>query len=245
MLRTLFIITTLFFNSILISCSNKEIKNDDYHAYLSQIYYQAKKELKEKNFISAIKKLEIICKQYSFSKYYEDAKLNLIHAYYQNGDFEISRNLIKEFIQKNPDYSNMDYIIYLKGIINMNINGSKIQKILKIDLSDKDISYSNEAFDDFLKILTYYKNSKYINDCKKNLASLKKLLSLNELKIINFYIKKEAYITVINRIIDMLEKYPDSKSTFIALSYLKKMHKKNFLSHEFDKISNIINNTII
>lgn len=226
----------IILNIILLGCSINNNAFSSNHTFPYENYTKSQKQLKQGNYKQAINILENLYKKYSFSDCYEQIQLDLIFAYYKNTDFALAKSLIKKFIHRYPKSINIDYIFYIKGLVNMSINGSKIQKFLKIDLFDRDVNSTQEAFNDFSKIILSYKNSKYLLDAKKKLIFLKDVLAKYNFEVIKFYLKKKYYISVINRVHYMLENYPNEKETFMAFHLMKLSYKKLFLFIEKDKI---------
>lgn len=231
----------IIFNTILLGCINKNYENISYnYNYPYEFYKNTKKQLKKKYFSETTRKLKFLYEEYPFSSNYQQIQLDLIYSYYKNADFLFSKNLIRIFMKRYPNHVNIDYLFYMRGLSNSCINGSKVQKKLKMNVLDRNVIYIKKAFSDFLIIINNYKGSEYLLDAKKQLMRLKNILAKYDLRIAKFYNKKNFYIAVVVRVNNMLKKYPNEKETLLALYLMENAYRKLLLFNEADKISKII-----
>ncbi|PPI86371.1 outer membrane protein assembly factor BamD [Candidatus Pantoea edessiphila] len=221
-------------------CSEFNRTESSYYS-LSKIYDLAQKKMRENNFKSAIKYLKTIENQDFIGLYSQQVRLDLIYAYYKNRDLHSAQLVIHHFINLYPKHPNLDYVIYMKGVIEMSIdNPSLIMKVLNFDYYDRDLEHSNNAFVDFKHILHHYPKSVYANDSYNRLIYLQNRLAKHELSIASFYNERKAYVAVINRIKKMIKYYPDTKATHDALLLMEKAYRKLQINEKADKIAKII-----
>ncbi|AKC59762.1 Outer membrane protein assembly factor BamD [Blochmannia endosymbiont of Polyrhachis (Hedomyrma) turneri] len=226
------------FTPFLCHCKNHtNTTNDDLHKQ----YLSAKCKLKNKNYKTAIKKLETLNKKYPFNQYSNQIYLDLIYAYYKSMDFSLAHVTINDFLQQNPNHPNLDYPIYISGLINMELDNHTIHKLSFIKQQSKyNPIYARQAFHDFSKLIHQYPNSQYTPDAYKRLIYLKNRIADYELAIIKYYNKKQAYITVINRTEDMLRYFSDTKAAHHALWYMHTAYQKLHLTHQTNQVMKII-----
>ena len=82
-----------------------------------KIYYDlAQKRMENKNFIGAIESLEAIESKYPFGRYAEQAQVELIYAYFMNGQNLGAHAASEKFIRLYPRHPNIDYAYFMKGL---------------------------------------------------------------------------------------------------------------------------------
>src|SRR5690606_34656048 len=83
-----------------------------------QLYIESKAQLKKGEYDSAAKRLEAMESMYPFSKYAEQAQMDLIYAYYKKEDYASAAATAERFIHLYPRAKNVDYAYYMKGLAN-------------------------------------------------------------------------------------------------------------------------------
>ena len=206
----------------------------------SVIYATAQQKLQDGNFRAAITQLEALDNRYPFGPYSQQVQLDLIYAYYKNGDMPMAQATILRFMRLNPTHPNIDYVMYMKGLTDMAMDESAVQHFFGIDRSDRDPAYARQAFTDFSQLLQSYPNSQYAADARLRLVALKDRLAKHELSVVQFYTKRGAYVAVVNRAQDMLTNYADTEATRQALPLMENAYRKMQLNTEADKVAKII-----
>ncbi|MBK4775662.1 outer membrane protein assembly factor BamD [Candidatus Pantoea edessiphila] len=234
-----YISTILILILIITGCSEFNVKELT-HESLPILNDIAQKNIQKGNFKTAIKYLEIIKNIDLIGSYTKQAQLDLIYVYYKKKDFNEARDLVNNFINLYPKHPNIDYVIYMKGLIEMSLDNPVIMKVLYYNRFSHDPEHAYNAFNYFLQLLKKYPKSEYVHDAYLRLIYLKNRLANYELSIASFYDKKEAYVAVITRINNMLIYYPDTKATLNALPLMEKAYRKLQINNEADKISKII-----
>ncbi|UDG79089.1 Outer membrane protein assembly factor BamD [Candidatus Ecksteinia adelgidicola] len=205
------------------------------------IYNTIKKKLKNGHFRNAIIQLKALQNnQYIFEPYSQQIQLYLIYAYYKSGHFLLAKTSIDQFIRLYPTHQNIDYVMYMRGLIDMKLDSNIFYRIFNIDCSDRDPQYANSAFYDFIKLINQFPKSKYSANSKKKLMYLKERLAQYELSVAKYYLKHDAYVAVINRIEEMLKKYPDTKATRHALPLMEHAYRQLQLNSQAEKVAKII-----
>lgn len=222
----------------LVGCSgSKDIVPDNPP---SVIYATAQQKLQDGNFKAAITQLEALDNRYPFGPYSQQVQLDLIYAYYKNGDMPMAQATIIRFMRLNPTHPNIDYVMYMKGVTDMSMDDSALQHFFGINRSDRDPAYARQAFTDFSQLLQSYPNSQYAADARLRLIALKDRLSVHELAVAQFYTKRGAYVAVVNRVQDMLSNYPDTRATREALPLMENAYRQMQLTAEADKVARLI-----
>lgn len=210
---------------------------------IESTYKIAQNKLMKKNYTGAIQDLLNLQKLHLFHPYPQRIHLNLIYAYYKTHQLKLANNSIQSFLKSYPNYKELDYILYMHGIINMSLDKDNIlffNKNLNINWNNCNPNYANSAFFSFSKLIHTYPNSKYYIDTYKRLIILKNRIAEYELSVIKFYNARNAYISVITRSEKMLHYFPDTQATYQALYYMKKAYQNLYLFEQSHKIQKII-----
>ncbi|MBS6060081.1 MAG: outer membrane protein assembly factor BamD [Pantoea sp.] len=208
MTRMKYLVAAATLSLALAGCSSSKDQVPD--SPPSELYATAQQKLQDGNFKGAITQLEALDNRYPFGPYAQQVQLDLIYAYYKNADLPMAQAAIDRFMRLNPTHSNIDYVLYMKGLTDMALDDSALQGFFGIDRSDRDPEHARAAFRDFSQLLRTYPNSQYATDARKRLVYLKDRLAKYELSVAQFYTKREAYVAVVNRVEQMLKDYPDT-----------------------------------
>ncbi|MBI6548973.1 outer membrane protein assembly factor BamD [Xenorhabdus lircayensis] len=223
---------------VLSGCSNNKDAVPDIPP--SQIYSIGQEKLQEGNYKAAIKQLESLDNRYPFGPYSQQVQLDLIYAYYKSAEFPLALASIDRFMRLNPTHPNIDYVLYMRGLVSQALDDSTLQDFFGIDRSDRDPEHARAAFRDFNQLVRYYPGSQYSVDATKRLIFLKERLAKYELAVVKYYTKRSAYVAVANRVEQMLRDYPNANSTLEALPYMESAYKELGLTAEANKVAQLI-----
>ena len=111
----------LFFVLLLSACSLLPKEAQDTKAWSASKYYtEAKSELNDGNYASAIKLFEALEARYPYGRYAQQAQLEIGYAHYKDGEQALAIAAADRFIKLHPNHPNVDYAYYLKGLANFN-----------------------------------------------------------------------------------------------------------------------------
>lgn len=233
------IISSLLTSFILLGCSSKKEVPD---IPASQLYSQAQTQMNSGNWIDAIAQLEALDSRYPFGAYSKQVQLDLIYSYYKNNNIALTLASIDHFIRLNPTSDKMDWILYMRGLSHMEQDRTFSHDLLNIDRSDRDPEPAKKAFRDFKQLIITYPKSQYNNDAKSRMVFLKNRLANYELAIVNYYIRRGAWIAAIDRGQDLLSFYSDTKAAREVLPYMLTAYNKLGLKKPASRIEKLINN---
>ena len=163
------------------------------------LFVDARSALDNGLYQKAIQILGAIDSRFPFGPISHQVQLDLIYAYYKSGDADQGIALADRFLRLNPNNSNVDYVYYMRALINISTEENLFQDMAGIDRTDRDPTASRSAFNDFKRIITDYPDSKYSADARKRMISIKSRLASYELSVAQFYYKREAYASAANR----------------------------------------------
>ncbi len=189
-------------------------------------YVEAKKALNVGLYNRAIAMLSDLQTRYPFGPLSRQVQLDLIFAFYKSGKYAEALPSIDRFINLNPNHPQIDYVIYMRGLVNMETGLNGFQDFFGIEDADKDMVTSRDAFADFNKLVKNYPDSKYIPDAKKRMVFLLDKLARHEIVIAEYYMRRSAYVAALNRCKYILEYYQQSSSVENALTIMVEAYDK-------------------
>lgn len=219
--------------SLLFGCSSSDEVVPDVPA--SELYTEAQSSLRSGNWITAIEKMEALDSRYPFGPYSEQVQLDLIYAYYKNGDLPLALATIERFSRLNPTHSKMDWVLYMKGLSNMAQDQNFVHDAFNIDRSDRDPEPVKKAFNDFKRLLQRYPDSAYAADAQKRMFALKNRLAYYDLATADFYLRREAWIAAINRCQELQKTYPDTEAARKSLKIQLEAYKQLGLTESVER----------
>jgi len=184
------------------------------------LYQQAKRNMESGNFSAAAATLSAIDSRFPFGPLSHQVQLDLIYSYYKSGNVEQTIATIDRFIRLNPNHADVDYVLYMRGVTNMEQDDNILQALLNVDRNDRDPSKSKEAFEDFRRLIEQYPNSKYAIDAKQRMLAIKNRLAKYEIEVARFYMRRQAFVAAANRGRYVLEHYPDTPQIQPALEIM-------------------------
>lgn len=218
-------INTLLLGSLLVLVAGCSSSPDEQELIVGNrseqaLYLDAKEKMKLGNFNAATATLSALDSKYPFGPYSHQVQLDLIYAYYKSGKNTEALATIDRFTRLNPNHSDVDYAIYMRGLTNMEADANLFQELVGIDRSDRDPSSSREAFEDFRRLIEKFPDSKYAADAQKRMLHIKSRLAKYEIAIARFYMRREAYVAAANRGRYVLEYYSDTEHVQEALEIM-------------------------
>lgn len=200
-----------------------------------ELYDDARKAIKLRNFNSATTALEDLEAKYPFGKYAEQAQLDLIYARYGSMDLEGSILACERFIRLHPQSPSVDYAYYVKGIANYNLDtGIARQYFTMVDISSRDPGHMRQAFNDFSDLLTRFPNSQYAGDARQRMIEIRNRLADYELHAARFQIKRQSYLAAANRAAYVVEKFPRTTAVEDALIMMVELYRELGLNDQAD-----------
>lgn len=186
----------------------------------SKLFQDGEEHLVKEEYESAIKNFEALDSQYPFSKYSRQVLLNLIYAYYRNGDTTSSAVTAGRYIHLYPRGPNVDYAYYMKGLANFKQKKSVLAKLMPVDPSLRDPGTAIEAYNDFATFIRRFPNSSYVADARQRMIYLRNLFASKELHAGLYYFRHQAYVAAANRASFIVQNYPQAPVVEKALILL-------------------------
>ena len=132
----------ILITAVISGCSStpKVTSADQYLAELSEseLYQTANDNLNDENYSEAIQALRALEARHPFGPYAEQAQLDIIYAYYQNGEAAAARAAADRFIRLHPQNKDADYAYYIKGLASNTASVGLLDRYLPLDQSRRD-----------------------------------------------------------------------------------------------------------
>ncbi|HZS80697.1 MAG TPA: outer membrane protein assembly factor BamD, partial [Herbaspirillum sp.] len=131
---------------------------------VSKLYSEAKDELAAGSYEKAIKYFEKLESRYPFGAYAQQAQMNIAYAYYRLNDQPQGLAAVDRFIKLYPNHPHLDYIYYLRGLINFDGRTMIFDTITDQDSTERDPKAIRDAFDSFKLLVERFPDSTYTPD---------------------------------------------------------------------------------
>lgn len=174
----------------------------------------------------ATESFEALEETYPFSPYAQQVTLSLAYLYYRNYKYAEAEAELEKFISLNPRNPNLDYAYYLKGLTNYNNAKNFFSIMARRDRTAKDPTFMIKAFNAFKALLEKYPQSRYVENARSYLIMLRDILAFYELRVADFYMRRGAYVAVVNRCKYALEHYPGAQHTPQVLTLLATAYRR-------------------
>lgn len=190
-----------------------------------EIFQKGEKCLAKKHYKDAVSAFEAFDALYPFDSRAEQAQLDLIFAYYKAKDFDSAVATADRYIQLYPMSSKIDYVYYIRGVVNMEHNLNWVYNAFPCDPAKRDLTSLQCAFTDFQKLIQQYPCSVYSADAQKRMIYIRNSFARRELQVAEFYFKRHAYVAAANRASYIVEHLPGTSQVPTALIIMVKSYR--------------------
>ena len=192
----------------------------------AEIYQEAKAQLDNGNYESAIQYYEKLEARFPYGTYATRAQLEIAYAYYKYEEFETAILSADRFIKLHPNHPHVDYAYYLRGLASYNISESFLGQLFDQDPTERDPKSARRSFQYFAELVKTFPKSRYARDAVQRMTHLRNGLARYEVHVARFYYDREAYLASANRCKYVVENYQGTPSTADALSLMVKSYRK-------------------
>jgi len=231
------LVLTILTVLILAGCASKPETEEEKEPAEVILYQLAQDRINAKNYSGAVESLARIERFYPFGVYAEQARADLIYAFYMSGDYDQAYAASEKFIRLYPRNTNIDYAYFMKGMTGYYQDEGLLNDIFALDLSKRDTSPAMQSYADLTEFIIRYPESEYIDAARERLIFLRNLIASSELDGAEYYMKRGAYLAAVNRANYVLKNIPNSTERERALRILKKAYKQLGYDEYAEKIS--------
>ena len=183
----------------------------------SKLYAEAHEELSAGGYDKSVKYFEKLEARYPFGTYAQQAQMEIAYAYYRQGDQAQAVAAVERFIKLHPNHPNVDYMYYLRGLINFNDKVSLFDFLASEDVTERDPKAAREAFNSFKTLVERFPDSIYAKDAAARLKFLVNAMAQHEVHVANYYYRRGAYLAAANRAQTAVTEYREAPAIEEAL----------------------------
>lgn len=213
------LIIALCFSALLQSCASLDV--DPTSEWSAQDFYEeAKDALDAGEFKTAIDYLETLEARFPFDPYAKQAQLDVAYSYYKFDEPESATSAADRFLRLHPRDSHIDYVYYLKGLINFDRGRSILDGWFPRDMSKHETATLLNALREFSTLVRKFPDSMYAGDAYQHMVFLQNMLAKQEIDTALFYVERKAWLAAANRAKKTIQRYQDSIWTLTALEIM-------------------------
>ena len=185
-----------------------------------QLYEKVQELLDDERFELAVKNLQLLESRFPFGAYATQSQLEIIYAYFRNGEEEGAISAAERFLRLHPRHRDADYAWYMKGLANYPLEPGMLNRFYESDFAARDVSSARQSFREFQEFLRLYPESPYAADARARMIHIRHILARHEVIVANYYIKRRAYTAAVARAQSVVEHYQGSEAVSDALAVL-------------------------
>ena len=224
-MRSLAVIAALFLATVISGCGLlPEVKDETVGWSANRLYTEAKESMSEGGYDKAIKYFEKLESRYPYGRFAQQAQIDIAYSYWKSNEPASAIAACERFIKLHPNHPNVDYVYYLRGLVNFNEDLGLLGQISRQDMTERDPKGARESFDAFRELVTRFPDSKYTPDAVLRMKYLVNALASLEVHVARYYMKRNAYIAAVNRAQFALKNYPEAPAIEEALFIMVKAY---------------------
>lgn len=191
-----------------------------------KLYAEARGEMSSGQYAAAIKLFQRLESNYPFGTYATQAQMEIAYAHYKAQDQAEAMAAVERFIKLHPNHPQVDYMYYLRGLINFNDQIGFLSVVYSQDPTERDPKATREAFAAFKALVDRYPNSKYAPDAIARMNYLVNAMAAYEVHVANYYYRRGAYLAAVNRAQAAVADYPEAPAREEALFVMIRAYDK-------------------
>ncbi|MEN9886244.1 MAG: hypothetical protein RL758_822 [Pseudomonadota bacterium] len=165
----------------------------------TKLYQEAREEADSGSWDKAITYYEKLEGRAAGTTLAQQAEIEKAYAQYKTKENAQALATLDRFIKLHPGSPALDYVHYLKGVINFNDDLGFMGRFTAQDLSERDQRASKESYDSFKELVEKFPESKYAPDARARMTYLVNSLAKYEVNVARYYYSRGAYVAAINR----------------------------------------------
>lgn len=185
-----------------------------------RLYAEAKDEMSAGNWAQAITLLQKLESRYPFGRYAQQAQIDTAYAHWKDNELGLALAAVDRFLRLYPNHESVDYVLYLKGLINFNDRATLFTSVSGEDMAERDPKAAREAFDTFKELVARFPNSKYAEDAAARSRFLINVLAQNDVHVARYYLRRGAHLAAVNRAQTVVKQFQDAPAVEEALAQM-------------------------
>lgn len=206
---------------VLAGCQTVEDPIANYrHKTAEALYVGGTEAMHNGNYETAVKNYEALEILYPVNTYAEQVQLNLLYCYYKSDNTAAVAASADRYGRLYPRSEYMPYALYMKALSTAEHEKSILQRWIKPDRAQRDLTMVKQAYLDFKRITEYFPDTPYAMEAKIRMQNLYDMLAAAELDAAKYYFSRGAYVAAVNRVAYLLDIYPQAKQTAEGLAIM-------------------------
>lgn len=190
----------------------------------AKLYAEAKASLGARDYDKAVKYYQRLESRYPYGRFAQQAQMELAYAHFKDSQPALAIAAADRFIKLYPNHPNVDYVYYLKGLVNFNDDLGLMGFINHQDMSERDPRAALDAFDALKELVNRFPDSKYTPDAILRMRYLVNTLAAHEVHVARYYLRRGAHVAAVNRAQYALKTYPQAPANEEGLVILVKAY---------------------
>lgn len=187
-------------------------------------YAAAKRQMDKNNYLSAIDELQELEARYPYGDFTEQAQLDLLYSQFRSQDNPAVVATAIRFERNYPSNEHLDYVIYMKGLANYNLEKGMLDGLLGPDKSSRDLKPWRAAFKNFTDLVARFPDSEYVPDAKARMVHIRNTLAAQELHAARYYARRGAHVAAVNRAQNVILNFQKTPSVPEALAIMNRAY---------------------
>lgn len=181
------------------------------------LYGQGMKALQTGNYDKAVDFFQTIEGRFPYGAYAQQAQLEIAYSYYKNGEPQSAIAAAQSYIKQYPTSSKIPYAYYLMGLADFP-HPSGLSHMLRPGMAYKvQMTPLKLSFVAFKTLVRKYPNTVYAADARRRMIDLYNLMAQHQIYVAKYYVRRGAWLAVVNRCKVILKDYPRSPQVVHAL----------------------------
>jgi len=190
------------------------------------MYETGKNALRSGNMARAERYYKRLIARFPFGPYTEQSQLELAFVQFRAAKNEEALSTLNRFIKTYPTHPHIDYAYYLRAVVNFESGTALLDRVARIDSTQRDQSSSRQSFNDFAELIRRYPNSRYAVDARQRMVHVRNQLARHEINVAKFYLRRGAWVAAAKRGQYIIEFYPQSSYQGDALAVMAESYRR-------------------
>jgi len=193
---------------------------------LEQLYTQAKGSLEKGNVSRAQRVYQRLIARFPYGPYSEQAQIELAYAYFKGNKPEDATSAVNRFIRTYPAHPKVDYVYYLRGLINFDRHEGMVLRMARLDPTQREQVSLQQSFNDFNDLIQRFPDSRYAAAARAKMVHLRNQMARHDLNVAVFYLERRAWVAAASRSQHLIEHYPQNVYSADALAVLSESYAR-------------------
>ncbi len=184
------------------------------------LYKKAKKSLDSYDYGTAIKTYEQLTARYPFTDQSRQARLDLTTHITVLAKRRPQPTPPRRSSARTRTHPRVDYAWYIKGLIDFERPPNALEKLFRVDLTQRPPSTARKSFAAFRTVVEQYPKSDYAHDSLQRMVYLRDRLANYEVHVARYYMKRGAYVAAVQRAKGCIEQYDGAPAIHDAVAIM-------------------------